>query len=107
MDRTILNLLSLFIGGSGLFVVLTKFNVPELNMSFLGENPFAIKRDAIENVMTWIFTGVALVGLLLQIFGEIWSDRLPSRQHTIRFYVWFSSASLVAAIAIVFLLTAI
>jgi hypothetical protein len=59
MDRTILNLLSLIIGGSGIFVVLTKFNVPELNMSFLGENPFAIKRDAIDNVMTWIFTKVS------------------------------------------------
>lgn len=76
-------------------------------MTFLGENPFAIKRDAIDNVMTWIFTGLALIGLLLQIFGEIWSDRLPSRQYTIRFYAWFSVASLLAVIAIMFVLTAI
>jgi hypothetical protein len=107
MDRTILNLLSLIIGGSGVFVVLTKFNVPELNMSFFGENPFSIKRDAIDNVMTWIFTGLALVGLLLQIFGEIWSDRFPGRQYTIRFYAWFSLASLLAVVAVVFVLTAI
>ncbi|MBI2530665.1 MAG: hypothetical protein HYW03_00360 [Deltaproteobacteria bacterium] len=107
MDRKILNLLSLIIGGSGVFVVLTKFNVPGLNMSFFGENPFAIKRDTIDNVMTWIFTGLALVGLLLQIFGEIWSDRFPGRQFTIRFYAWFSLASLLAIVAVVFVLTAI
>jgi hypothetical protein len=106
MDRTILNLLSLIIGGSGIFVVLTKFNVPELNMSFLGENPFAIKRDAIDNVLTWIFTSLALVGLILQIFGEIWSDRIPARQYTFRFYAWFSLASLLVIVAVVFVLTA-
>ena len=59
-------------------------------MSFLGENPFAIKRDAIDNVMTWIFTSLALVGLITTIFGEIWSDRFEGRQYTIRFYAWFS-----------------
>jgi hypothetical protein len=107
MDRTILNLLSLIIGGSGIFVVLTKFNVPELNMSFFGENPFAIKRDAFDNVITWIFTGLALVGLVLQIFGEIWSDRFLGRQYTIWFYAWFSLASLLAVVAVVFVLTAI
>jgi hypothetical protein len=107
MDRTILNLLSLIIGGSGIFVVLTKFNVPELNMSFIRENPFAIKRDAIDNVMTWIFTSLALIGLVLQILGEIWSDRLPGRQYTIRFYASFSLASLVAAVAVVVVLTAV
>jgi hypothetical protein len=107
MDRTILNLLSLIIGGSGIFVVLTKFNVPELNKSFWDENPFAIKRDAIDNVMTWIFTCLALVGLLLQIIGEIFSDRFPERQYTIRFYAWFSFASLLALVAVVFFLTAI
>ena len=102
MDRTILNLLSLTSGGSGLFVVLTKFNVPELNMSFFGENPFAIKRDAIDNVMTWIFTCLALLGVVLQICGEIWSDRFPERQHQIRFYAWFALGSVAGVIAMCF-----
>ncbi|MBM4132404.1 MAG: hypothetical protein FJ245_01425 [Nitrospira sp.] len=102
-----LNLLSLLIGGSGIFVVLTKFNVPELNMSFFDENPFAIKRDVIENVMTWIFTSLALVGLFLQVGGEIWSDRLPSRQHASSFYAYFSVASFLAVVATVYVLTSI
>ena len=66
-----MNLLSFIIGGGGLFVVLTKFNVPELNMMFFGENPFAIKRDTIDTVMTWIFTVMTLIGILLQIYSEI------------------------------------
>ena len=45
MDRTILNIVSILIGGAGLVTALTGFNVPQLNMSFWGENPFAVKRD--------------------------------------------------------------
>lgn len=102
-----LNIVSLIVGGAGIFVVLTKFNVPELNMSFFGENPFAVKRDAIETVMTWIFTCLATIGLLLQIGGEIWSDRLQSRQYTSSFYMCFFLVSCLMAFVIVCGLTAI
>ena len=34
MDRTIINLVSILVGGAGLFTVLTGFNVPELNVIF-------------------------------------------------------------------------
>ena len=37
MDRTIINLVSILVGGAGLFTVLTGFNVPELNMNFFLE----------------------------------------------------------------------
>jgi hypothetical protein len=51
-------------------------------MSFLGENPFAIKRDAIDSVMTWIFTSLAIIGILIQAFTQIWVKKIPDRQHT-------------------------
>ena len=69
MDKTSLNLISIVLGGVGLFVVLTKFSVPELHATFLGSNPFAAKRDTIESVMTWLFTGLTLLGLLVQVGG--------------------------------------
>lgn len=81
MDKTIINLLTILVSGSGLFVVLTKFNVPELNMLFLGENPYALKRDIIDNVMTWTFTSLALFGLLFQVAGEIFGRDVPERIH--------------------------
>ncbi len=50
LDKTILNLLTLLIAGGGLFAVLTKFDVPQLRMSFLGENLYALKRDVVDKI---------------------------------------------------------
>ena len=63
MDKTSLNIVSIVLGGVGLFVVLTKFSVPELHATFLDSNPFVVKRDVIESFMTWLFTGLTLFGL--------------------------------------------
>jgi len=87
MDRTILNILSVLLGGAGLLVVLTKFNVPELNMTFWDQNPFAIKRDVVDSVMTWIFTGLTIFGLVIQLISEILGDRLPTRQYSAMGYI--------------------
>jgi hypothetical protein len=105
MDRTVLNILSVMLGGAGLFVVLTKFNVPEVNMTFWDQNPFLVKRDAIEGVMTWIFTGLTLFGLLIQLVGEIFGDRLETRRYGSTFYVWIALATLILVLAVVWLLT--
>lgn len=80
---------------------------PRAKYELLEREPVCAQRDALDNVMTWIFTGLALVGLILQIIGEIFSDRFPERQYTIRFYAWFSFASLLALVAVVFILTTI
>lgn len=107
MDKTSINLISIVLGGTGLFVVLTKFSVPELNMTFFGTNPFAIKRDAIESVMAWIFTAMALVALLIQVAAAIWSDQIEERTHTTPFYIVLFVVSLAVAVALVALLTGI
>ena len=107
MDRTIINLVSILVGGAGLFTVLTGFNVPELNMSFFGKNPYAIKRDAIDNTMKWMFTLVAGLGLALQVFAEIWGDNLPDRLHNSGYYMAFSVVGLVVVGSLVWLLTGV
>ena len=96
-----MNLLSLFLGGTGIFVVFTKFNVPELNMSFFGENPFAIKRDTINFVMTWIFTLLALGGIFIQVILQIMGEQVPERLHGLMHYVYFSGSLLVAMTVLV------
>ncbi|MDF0673185.1 MAG: hypothetical protein P0120_02415 [Nitrospira sp.] len=107
MDRTLINLLSILVGGAGLFTVLTGFNVPELNMSFWGENPYAVKRDAIDNTMKWMFTLVASLGLVLQIWAEIWGENLPDRLYDSSYYTVFSVIGLVVVGSLVWLLTGV
>jgi len=89
MDKIIVNLTSILLSGTGFFVVFTKFNVPELRSSFYGQNPFMIKADQIDNVTTWIFTGLAIIGLLIQVLKEIFGMSIPDRIHTVRYYIFF------------------
>jgi hypothetical protein len=101
IDRTILNIASLLLGGAGLLTVLTKFNVPELNQWFIGENPFALKRDIIESTMTWLFTCFALSGVFLQLTAEILGDRLSNRVYGTCAYVIISvSFGLITALLV-------
>ena len=93
------------IGGAGLFTVLTGFNVPQLNMSFWGENPYAVKRDVIETTMNWIFAIVALVALMIQLWAEIWGAHLPERSHDSKYYISFSVGGLIAVGVMVWVLT--
>jgi hypothetical protein len=89
-DRTQYNLFSILLGGVSLFVVLTNFSAPELNEMFLGENPFAIKRDIIEGVMNNIFTVVALIAVSMQLVAEICGENWPARIHKAKYYIYFS-----------------
>jgi hypothetical protein len=107
MDRTLINIASILVGGAGIFTVLTGFNVPQLNMSFWGENPYSVKRDAIESAMTWIFTGFATLGLLLQLGAEIWGAELPDRSHGWKYYGLFTISGFVAVAWVVWLLTGV
>src|SRR5260370_32735030 len=107
MDRAILNIASLLLGGAGLLTVLTKFNVPELNLLFVGENPFALKRDIIESTMTWLFTCLALSGISLQLIAEIVGERLPARLYGACAYVIISAALMLTTVLLVLGLTAV
>jgi hypothetical protein len=105
VDRTLINIASIVLGGAGLFTVMTGFNVPETSSSFFGDNPFLIKREAIQSTMDWIFAGVALLALVLQLWAEIIGQGLPDRAHTSSFYAVFGAASLAGVILLVWLLS--
>ena len=107
VDKVIINLLTILIGGAALFSVLTKFYSPEVNYSFFGENPFLVKRDIIESTMSWIFTMVAIFGLLLQAGKEIWSDKIDERKHGSNFYCKFFTLGFIVMCFVIFLLTGI
>jgi len=107
IDRTLVNIVSILIGGAGLLTVLTEFNVPELNMSFFEENPFAVKRDVIETTMTWLFTVVALAGLALQLWAEVWGAHLREHAHKRRLYIQAIAGGVIAVAMLVWALTSV
>jgi hypothetical protein len=107
VDRVLINLASIVISGTGIFVVFTKFNVPELRSSYYGEHPFMIKGGAIDRATTWIFTGVAVLGLVLQAVKEIFGRNIPDRMHSVGCYVWFFFGGVVAMMLVVWGLTAL
>jgi hypothetical protein len=107
MDRTSLNLVSIVLGGAGLMTVLTGFNVPQTRMAFTGENLYLLKREAIVDAMTWIFTGLALIGLLIQVAAEIAGNSLPERRYTTGSYVCVTGISIVIACGLIPVLTRI
>jgi len=89
MDRTLINLTSLLLGGAGIFAVLTEYSVRELRKSYWGANPFAIKAEVIKGLTTSLFVALAVVATLLQSMAEIVGDRLPERTHGLPAYVMF------------------
>jgi len=105
LDQTTINLLTILIGGAGLFSVMTKFYSPEVNYSFFGENPFLVKRDIIEGVLSWVFTSVGFLGLLLQVYKEIYADKIIERKYIARFYFKFFVLGFVAMVGIVYILS--
>lgn len=107
IDRVLINLASILISGTGVFVVLTKFNVPELRSSFYGQNPFMIKAGPIDNVTTWVFTSLALIGLLLQAAKEVFGDSIPDSLHSARYYLCFFVIGVFAMVWLVWGLSAI
>ena len=101
MDKTLLDLISLLIAGAGLFAVLTKFNVPQLRATYWNDNPYALKRDEIDRVMTWLFTGMAGIGIVVQFvrLGVFYS--LPERSYGATTYsLFFGLGIIVMAVAI-------
>ena len=105
MDKTSLNLISIILGGVGLFIVLTDYSVPELKSTFFGSNPYAIKRDAIATTMTWIFTSVTMLGLVIQVLMAICN--LEERRHSTQFYSCLFVIFLAATVALAVGLTKI
>jgi len=87
MDQVILDILSIVIGGAGLFVVITKYNIQETRMNFYGEtNVFREKASVIDDVMTWIFTLLSILGLFALIIKDIYGEIIPERLHAFSYY---------------------
>ena len=108
LDQVLINLAAILIGGAGIFTAFTKFNLPEVNMSFFGENSFAIKRDIIEDATVWVFSLLALFGLLFQVLREIHAATIPERLYkAYQYYLFFIAGVLIICVILVPILTGI
>jgi hypothetical protein len=103
IDRSVLSLIALTIAAGGAFTVFTKYNVPQLGQSYFGSNPFAVKRDVIENTMTWVFSSMALIGVILQAAAT--ALPLADRLHPARTYWLVCVVSSAAVIVLLWLAT--
>jgi hypothetical protein len=74
-------------------------------MTYFNQNPFALKKDAIDSVMTWLFTSLALIGLVIQVFKEIFGGEIADRLHRPKIYLLFFLVGLVAMVWAVWLLS--
>ncbi len=102
MDQVMLDILSIVIGGAGLFVVITKYNVKETRENFYGRNNvFKEKASVIDDIMTWIFTSLSILGLLALIIKDIYGEVIPERLHTLKYYWLVFLISLLFALVLV------
>jgi hypothetical protein len=105
IDRTSLNLVSLIVGSAGLLTALTGFNVPQLRESFYGDNPYLLKRDIIASVMDWIFGGLAVAALIVQLLAEIAGPSIEERLYTTASYARVTALAAAATGILVWALT--
>jgi hypothetical protein len=105
VDRTLINIASILVGGAGLFSILAGYNVPEVDRSFFGPDPFLVKQGAIAEVSDSIFAIVTVAALLLQLCAEVIGDAVPHRIHGSAFYVGAGLVGLAAVALLVRILS--
>jgi hypothetical protein len=101
MDRTIIRILALLIGAGGVVVTVTKASVPGTDMSFWDSNLFIAKQSIIESVHAWVFAGVALIGVLLELISEVSNWPKEQRLRSTGFYIWIASG-ITASLVVLF-----
>lgn len=106
MDRTIIRIVALLIGAAGIIVTVTKASVPSNDLSFWDSNLFIAKRNIIESVHAWVFTGFALVGVLLQLVSEISQRPKEKRLKSTGFYIGVTCATAIILVVLSVFLTA-
>lgn len=103
LDKTLLDLIGVLVTGIGIYAVFTKYSVPglndpELSHTFFGSNPFASKRDIIEQVVTKFYTWVAMFGFALQGFSIVIGNGVTQeRIHASTTYLIFFIAGAITA----------
>lgn len=90
MDKTILSIVTILISGTGIIGSRYKYDPPELRLSFLGENPYAIKKQEIDNIISRNFIVLAFCGLAIQLIPIFSPSDVPNRIHSMPFYATIS-----------------
>lgn len=95
IDRTIVNIVSILVGGGGIFAIFTEYQVPELHLAFLDGNPFSQKREIIANAQGLVFTALTLSALVIQLWVQVAGNQLDQRRHELATYLAISVCGLV------------
>lgn len=101
LDKTLLDLISLLLSATGIFSVLAKFYVPQLNKMYVGSNPHVTKRDEIDSVTAILFIILAVTGVVVQAVSIVKSDSLP-RLYSEKVYFYSFCSGLIVVILIAY-----
>jgi len=92
IDKTIIDLISIAITGSGIFAALAEYSSEEINKSYLGSNPHAVKAGIINSVITKFFLAWATLGTLIQVVSIVFEPLIPPRANQpIHYLILFMS----------------
>ncbi len=87
-DKTTLYILTVLISGIGIIGSrYCKYEPPQTLLSFLGENPYLIKKQIIDATISKYFTFLALGGLTVQLFRVFWD--IPDKIYAAKIYFGF------------------
>ncbi len=79
LDQILLEIISFSISSIGIFNFMLRYDVPQLDKTYYGENLYKIKARIINKIVNWFYAIPTFMGLLIIPFKEIFSDQIPQR----------------------------
>ncbi len=98
IDQKIIIIVSIIISVKGLIGAITKYSNRRKNVTFFSRNLYNDKSDIIDGYVTWIFTGIGAIGLLLPIIPIIWWKQIEVEIYGCSDYGYFTIICICAAI---------
>jgi hypothetical protein len=106
MDKTLLDIVSVFLGGAGVIGAIVKYKYPEARKTYWDGNLYNEKADIIDDTIVIVFSILTVISLFIQIVIKIWNDKIPERLYNSNTYLICSIIGLIitSSLIAVFLL---
>lgn len=103
IDRNVIDIFSLFIGGAGLFGAITKFSSDKAVTPFYdGPNIYALKENKKNKAIEYVFLVIGLIGIFLQALNRIFPNVIKENLKSTAEYIAWAIFALLITFVIVF-----
>ncbi len=86
IDKVILETIILLAIGLSLYAILTKAYEQGINDPLYGTDIFALKKEAVDKYNTYLFSGLALVGFILQVAVTFFKSKIINKIYSWKVY---------------------